>query len=1016
LAVINITTYLRYFVQFICPLLLLYVSTAGALDPERHLSQYNYKEWGVDEKLPQISVTSLAQDDKGYIWIGTQSGVARFNGKEFVSFNQANTSAFKSNLISDLIFDSNQMLWVLTGNGLAKLSSNGFIAIPEPSNLMVKPSKILEYHQQIIIASANGIFKLVDDKLEMLIPSSEAYSLATFNEQLIIGGRGQLTFFDNGKVILKELPKGFDKASVNDMRINRNDIWLATSKGLLVYRGGRFEQLKDIGHYGNEPAHSIYFDNNNLLWVATDIGIYRLNGDQLHNGSEILSYPRVSTFMQDKDNTIWLGTNDRGLFQLWDSWSVKYEQTHGINESLIWSVAGEQLSDLLVGTDKGVYKMEDDHFSSFINKSQLPDPSAYTLFIDNDQSIWVGTKGGIAHFNQDGSLIDTSYLDLLLGIQVNGIYRDSKDILWLVTLQGSYKIENESVVPIGIGSRYERESFRSVIEFEGDIFLGSQTGLFKFDGIGGYSSIDDSRLQTFITSFIKYKKYLIVGTYSQGLFIYSNEKWININQEDGLVFNDSFSLNLLEGSLWVSGFGGVYQLKLSELIDFVDEKQQKVYAEPILNDSGHVAGSQKAYCCNGAGHAKSTVIDGDIWLPTRSGVLKLEPSKVIKDQPLVDTVIEAIVIQQQYFDMYFYDQSVYGHNETVFDSKDISFKYIGLTGLDDGLVNYKHRLVGYSPTWINNGNNHEAIYTNLPHGKYVFEVMASNRNGLWPEEPTQLNFKVNARYHETIYFKILLFTAGLILLYGLYRLAIYRNKRKVALLERMVSEKTKELLISNNKLEEANNRLSVYSYTDPLTGVHNRRYFVKQIMSDIAHYVRNSSNDSTEDNIVLMLADIDFFKAINDQYGHNSGDEVLKQVVNSLSDNIRDGDYLIRWGGEEFLVALRPDHVSGVDEMCIRLLKKVNSHTYQGANGESIDLTISVGFCFYPMVKQVVDNWSWEDALEIADKALYQAKTHGRNQWVGYQLLPNVIDDFSDQNRHKLNDTWFQRFSGNASS
>jgi len=994
---------------------LLYASTADAIDPERHLSQYNFKKLGVDEQLPQISVTSLAQDDKGYIWVGTQSGVARFNGKEFVAFNQANSKAFSSNIIADLNFDSNNQLWVLTDNALVKLDTNGFTAIPEPSNLMVKPSRIFEYQQQLLVSSVSGVFRVVNDQLEMLFPSTESYALAVFNEQLMIGGRGQLTFFDNGQLTVKKLPEAFVKASVNDIQVIEQNVWLATSKGLLVFRDDGFEQPKDIAHLLNEPANSLYLDNNNLLWVASDIGTYRLNGDKLHNNSEALSYPRVSTFMRDKDNVLWLGTSDRGLFQLWDSWSVRYEQAHGISESLIWSVVGEDLSDLLIGTDKGVYKMQDHHFSSFINKSQLPDPSVYTLFIDKDRSIWVGTKGGVAHFNPDGSRIESDYLDPLLGIQINGIYRDSKGVLWLVTVQGSYKVENESLVHLGFGGRYERESFRGVVEFGGDVFLGSQIGLLKFDASDGLLQVEDSRLQTFITGFAKYENYLIVGTYSQGLFIYSKGQWVNISQADGLVFNDSFSLNLLEDSLWVSGFDGVYRLYLSELVDFVNGNSKQVSAEPILNDSGYVAGSQKAYCCNGAGHAKSAVIAGDIWLPTRSGVLKLEPSKVIKDQPLVDTVIEAISIQQQYFDMYFFSQSIYVHKEAAFDSKDISFRYIGLTSLDDGLVKYRHRLVGYSANWINNGNNREAIYTNLPHGKYVFEVMASNRNGLWPENPTRLSFTVNARFHETIYFKILLVATSLLFFYGLYRLAIYRNKRKVAMLEKMVSEKTKELLISNDKLEEANNRLSIYSYTDPLTGVHNRRYFVKQIMSDIAHYVRNASSESVEQNIVLMLADLDLFKEINDQYGHNSGDEVLKQVVASFNDNIRDGDYLIRWGGEEFLIALRPDHVSGVEEMCVRLLKKINSHTYKGANGESIDLTISVGFCFYPLVKQVVNNWSWEEALEIADKALYQAKTSGRNQWVGYQLLPNVIDNFTAQSRHTMDDTWFQRFSGSDS-
>ena len=140
-----------------------------------------------------------------------------------------------------------------------------------------------------------------------------------------------------------------------------------------------------------------------------------------------------------------------------------------------------------------------------------------------------------------------------------------------------------------------------------------------------------------------------------------------------------------------------------------------------------------------------------------------------------------------------------------------------------------------------------------------------------------------------------------------------------------------------------------YSYTDPLTGAFNRRYLIKQINSDISHYVRDNKNITWIKNLVFILADIDFFKSVNDKHGHLIGDEILVQVVERLRLNIRDGDYLIRWGGEEFLIVLRPDHGSLIEEFCDRILDDIRQTQFKVADEDTIHMTLSLGFCFYPL-------------------------------------------------------------------
>lgn len=1004
---------MRILVLFSLLLSLVVFSPLGhTLDPDRALNEYNSNQWGVDQQLPQISVTALVQDEIGYLWIGTQNGIARFNGKEFVGFDRSNTRALQSNIISDLLIDHQQKLWVLTASGLVLQNGAGFIAIEDPNNLLVRPSRLVEFQDQILVSAASGLFKVAGDQIQPFVLSSESYSLENSNQGLLIGGRGQLTFINDNKASVIKLPKRYEKSVVTDIQPIGQELWLATTKGIVYFSKGQFHQLDKLTTLVNESTNALYLDENQVLWIATDVATYRIKDKRLHKAHEKPSYQRVSEFMRDKDGTLWLGTSDRGLFQLWNSWAVRFGEHHGLNENLIWSVAGDKLSNFIIGSDAGVYQFTKQGFKPFISKQQLPNPSAYTLFIDNDQSIWVGTKAGLAHFDSQANKLIEKHLDQLLGLQINAIFRDRRGALWVLTEQGVYRKSSDNIEHIGAHSPYADESFRAITEVNGKIYLGTQIGLVRFDSQLGIEAIDDSRLKTFITTLDIYQGHLLVGTYSEGLFIKVEEAWKNINKQNGLVFNDSFSLNKLPDSLWVSGFDGVYRLDYASLDKFISEETQSVLTTPVLKDSGYVAGSQKAYCCNGAGHAKSTIINGNIWFPTRKGVLKLEPDKVIKNTSLVTTVVESISNNQSVLDMYFYQSSTNRHGKIAFDERDIGFKFIGLTSFDQGLVKYRYRLLGYSPKWIDNQDSRNVSYTNLPPGDYVFEVKASNNSGLWAKSPTQLKFSMNPRYYQTIYFNILIFLTSLIFLYGFYRLAVYRNKKKVEALEQMVLDKTKALTISNQKLADANQRLSIYSYTDSLTGAFNRRYLVKQIISDISHYVREAKSNNPEKNIVFLLVDIDFFKDINDSYGHNSGDEVLKQVVSSLQSNIRDGDYLIRWGGEEFLIVLRPEHVSGIEDLCTRLLRKIDGYSFTGSNDEPIDITISIGYCFYPAIRQVVNNWSWEDALDIADKALYQAKSNGRNQWVGYQLLPGVIEDFSAQSKQTLNINSFQRFSG----
>lgn len=225
-------------------------------------------------------------------------------------------------------------------------------------------------------------------------------------------------------------------------------------------------------------------------------------------------------------------------------------------------------------------------------------------------------------------------------------------------------------------------------------------------------------------------------------------------------------------------------------------------------------------------------------------------------------------------------------------------------------------------------------------------------------------------------------------------------------LDKKVAERTEELRKKNEglrqaqqELQNAYRKLEEASVSDPLTGLHNRRFLSKSIGADLSLVDReyknwlDSNHGRTEDSIfwppprdndlIFLLLDVDHFKAVNDTYGHNAGDKVLEQLSRLLEDVLRDSDYLVRWGGEEFLVVARFCSRDEAAEMAERIRQAVANFSFDLGEGLHLHKTASIGFAIYPFYQQQPDALSWEQVVNIADRALYAAKKAGRDCWVG---------------------------------
>jgi len=207
------------------------------------------------------------------------------------------------------------------------------------------------------------------------------------------------------------------------------------------------------------------------------------------------------------------------------------------------------------------------------------------------------------------------------------------------------------------------------------------------------------------------------------------------------------------------------------------------------------------------------------------------------------------------------------------------------------------------------------------------------------------------------------------------------------------------------ELQRKNLELQEISFTDVLTSVWNRRYMEEILTAEAGQVLRNYDRALGSEmqgmdhrDLVFIMVDVDFFKEVNDIHGHPAGDRLLQLVAHRLSTVVRKSDVLVRWGGEEFLIMSRSTDPSGTPAFCSRILEVMSSEPFDLGHGISVHKTCSVGWAAYPWCRRAYEAMCAEEAIELADAALYRAKSQGRNRGVGMvatdaaALSPEQID------------------------
>jgi len=216
-----------------------------------------------------------------------------------------------------------------------------------------------------------------------------------------------------------------------------------------------------------------------------------------------------------------------------------------------------------------------------------------------------------------------------------------------------------------------------------------------------------------------------------------------------------------------------------------------------------------------------------------------------------------------------------------------------------------------------------------------------------------------------------------------------------------------QLLEKNLELERAYKALEEVSLTDQLTGLRNRRFFLQHVGSDVALSLRghDGGEAAPDSDLVFYMVDLDHFKEVNDRHGHAAGDSVLVQMKDRLREVFRESDYLVRWGGEEFLVLARATDRSGAHVVAERIRQAVSSRDFVLPDGTPLARTCSIGFACYPFLPAHPRLMSWSQVVELADLGLYISKHSGRDAWTAVhatdaarpeELFPRLVHQLDE--------------------
>ncbi|MBH0030620.1 MULTISPECIES: ligand-binding sensor domain-containing diguanylate cyclase [unclassified Pseudoalteromonas] len=964
------------------------------------ITDYVVKQWNIKDGLPSQSLKSVVQDQQGYMWLGTQFGLSRFDGTTFTNYNTQNSPFLPSNGVNKLLVDSSGLLWVGTKSGLVVINPATFAA--QEFNIKGPVRDILEDSKGSIWIAANGLYYVDRGQVDLRTEVNGPLPIV------------------NATVITQIV------GSVSQMALSPEGIWLVNDRHLLrlTKNSSDFSKLRlELTAKISLPerlaqtiVHDLSFLNGNL-YIASELGAYFLDLDD-----ELRPFPlpnannsAVYKFMSDTDGGLWVSTYGRLLFRdKTGEW--QWVEPSQLDQS-IWFAdifRDDKNNVWLASFSEGLWLAHEGRVERHSAVSNMTE-SVMAISQAPDGKLWVANKSGIGYFDLDKSFINlvpsskygyASVHDLqfdgerlyiatgrglfvfenktlytvpgraLRDNPVFAISRSSKGGFWIGTGRGLYRLNYAGLTPFAYNAFLGSKFITYVLDKTNFGVIGTSKGAYYFTDRGIEKIGDQTTLESaYVTSVLHIDGVgILIGSLNDGLFYRSTQgQWRQLDAANGLPYGSIFSLEYDEKlkHVWVSTMKGVYRMPVEQFKTEI--KSLKV--EEVISSFDRQLDGKANQCCSGLGHDAVADTGNSIWYPSLQGVVEIPKNVELFGVLALKPTIETITTPLRHL-----TTAALGKKPSLeTDERDITLTYTAIDYYAPNSIEFRYKLSGLDSDWRYANTRREAIYTNLPPGSFLFQLEAKRQGEDWAKaQDVEYGFLVPERFDETIYFRLLITSGFILLFYLIFWVFRAQERRKQEALEGLITERTLELRQANDKLGQVNSQLKLVSHSDELTGLRSRRFLFDQLPKDIEHFQRNSQSLQAQGkSLVLVIINFDNFSRINDAYGPIAGDSCLQQMAALLNSRTQGSDYVARWSGDEFLLLLRDFKCNKIDSYASELCKVIAANSFQLPNGKTTNITASIGWSFYPLPLLGGQVISWETSINLADIALHQVKKRG---------------------------------------
>lgn len=785
---------------------------AATVPADPTATSYAVSLLGVESGLPTNSAVNILETRDGYIWIGTEFGLSRFDGVRFQTYRSNGIPALPSNRIRGLFQDRDGAIWIATQNGVTRFRDQRFERVGLEG---AQVSGILQDRAGRIWAGTDnqGLWEFRDGQFIShanapgMPPKQQAgFIYLDASDRLWVCDRGRpALLFENGRA-RPAMPEGAPFSEiVRVCQIEPDTFLLATDKGLFRLRDGQFRHYTAAQGAPTQTVNSIYQDQAGRVWlVATTL--HRLD----HVDAETLVRVPVAgvencrSMLEDREGTFWVGSSGDGVARLRQSGFRMASPPAGLFGGHTRTAATAPDGSLWAGLEaNGAARIAPDGTVTPIELGGI-NGEVWSICHAADGRVWLGTRGALRVW-RDGRIEDFPQFQ-----RTRALYQDRSGTLWIGSETEGITSYREGVftsrladlgLPPTVSSGLAAAAMAFAETADGTLYIGVREngGLLRLkDGaVTRFAPADGFPTTEIRAIYPDADGHLWLGTRGQGLVLFSEGRWYSseklsepFNYIVAAIQEDS------AGRLWLGTPTGIMWGPKAQLLAMArDEVSSTPLHRAQVSD-----GVRPGVVGAGSFPVTARTPDGRLWFGSRRGLISIDPEKIRPNLLPPPVHIERVLV----------DQRAVPLGETIAlpaGARSLAIEYTALSFVAPTQMAFRHRLEGRDEDWVEAGTHRTALYSDLPPGDYRFRVIACNDDGVWNETGASIAIVQRPFFYQTRWFLVFaiagLAGGGL----GIFRWRTASLKRRNAQLEAGIVERTAELAKSYETL-----RASEYFY------------------------------------------------------------------------------------------------------------------------------------------------------------------------------------------------------------